>query len=356
MQPRESETIRIPFQATGEAGEHVLFLSFHLPEDTSWARAGHEIAWEQFVLKSSPSPRLFSAEGRGTVEVGEASGHYLLTAGNVSAEIDRSTGELTAYRVDGRNLLVSPLRPSFWKVNNNNQNANDFSGRTGAWRTAAQDRRVTRVEIAGAGNDHARVIANMVLPVANSDYRIEYVLHGDGALDVKANYSPGGYGNLPVMPRFGMTFAMPKEFSEVEWYGRGPHETYPDRKTSGRLARHRLSVEEMFHSYVFPQDTGNRTDTRWLALRGGDHGLFVSAREPMNFSVLPFTKEDIIEATHTYLFPRRDFVTVHLDSAIHGVGGDNSWGAQTHPEYTVPANVRRSLEFRLKPLMELGPL
>ena len=350
--PRESKTVKIPFGPLEEPGEHVLVVSFFLPENMSWAEAGHEIAWEQFVLPTSGRPADLprSAVQNYGVTLESDDDRLVLTAGAVRAEIDRSGGHLTGYSVDGRELLLKPLEPDFRKVNNDNQNANNFAGRTSAWRNAAANRRVYSVEPVEVTEERVRVRALMLLPVNNGDFRVDYTLDADGSLHVEASYSPGSYGDVPLIPRFGMSFALPKDFAEVEWYGRGPHETYPDRKTSGRLARHVRPVEEMFHPYVAPQDTGNRSDTRWLAIRNGDGGILVNAFEPFNFSTLPFTGKDMAAASHTYLLPKRDYVTVHLDSAIHGVGGDNSWGARTHPEYTVPGNERHSLGFTLKPL------
>jgi beta-galactosidase len=186
--------------------------------------------------------------------------------------------------------------------------------------------------------------------VGDSDYEIRYQVYSFGTVVVTASYEPGKQG-LPLLPRFGMTFCVPKGCDQVAWYGRGPQETYWDRKTGGEIGVYESTVEEWVFPYVRPQDTGNRTDVRWLDISDSQGaGLRIEGKNPISVSAWPYTIADVESATHPYQLPRRDFNTVFVDLRLHGVGGDNSWGARTHPEYTLPGDKPYRLEFSLSPM------
>jgi len=332
-------------------GEHLLTLSFHLPEDTRWAKKGHCVAWDQFALPSGTTVLAApAAKPAGTVELEETPDAFILTARKVRVAINRKTGALDSYTVGGTEMLAEPLAPNFWKVPNDNQYRNKYLQRLGPWRTAAARRQVLGVD-AKKADGAVTVIARMKLPVGPSDYRVRYTVSGNGRVEVQANYTPGK-ADLPLIPKFGMAMAVPKQFDTIEWYGRGPQETYWDRKTGGEIAIYRLPLEAFIHPYVRPQDNANRTDTRWFTLTDSQgRGLKVSAvGHPLSFSAWPYTMADLESATHDYQLPRRHAITVNIDHKLHGVGGDNSWGARTHPQYTLPGGNPYAYGFVLEPI------
>jgi beta-galactosidase len=135
-----------------------------------------------------------------------------------------------------------------------------------------------------------------------------------------------------------MQLAIPGEFNMMTWYGRGPHESYWDRKSGASVGIYSGPVEDQIHEYVRPQETGNKTDVRWVALTNKDSvGLLAVGMPLLSVSAWPYTMQDLENARHIHELPRRDTITVNLDYKQMGVGGDNSWGARTHPEYTLPA-------------------
>jgi beta-galactosidase len=153
---------------------------------------------------------------------------------------------------------------------------------------------------------------------------------------VQSSVHPAGRG-LRNLPRFGMQMAIPSEFGTMTWYGRGPHETYWDRKTGAAVGHYCGPVEEQIHLYVRPQETGNKTDVRWVSLTNKDGiGLLAVGMPLLSVSAWPFTMQDLENANHIHELPRRENITVNLDYKQMGVGGDDSWGARTHPEYTLP--------------------
>jgi beta-galactosidase len=149
-----------------------------------------------------------------------------------------------------------------------------------------------------------------------------------------------------------MQMAVPGRFNKLTWLGRGPHETYWDRKTGAAFGLYSGHVNEHVHRYVRPQENGNKSDVRWMALTDSDGvGLVAVGMPTIDISAWPFTMRDLEEAKHIHELPQRDTITVNLDYKQMGVGGDDSWGARTHPEYTLPA---KSYHYRLR-LMPYDP-
>lgn len=151
------------------------------------------------------------------------------------------------------------------------------------------------------------------------------------------------------MPKFGMQMEMPKDFNQMKWYGRGPHETYWDRKTSGVVDVYSGLVEELDFNYIRPQENGNKTDVRWMTLQNRDGtGILFQGMPLLSVSAWPYTQYDLENANHPFTIPNRNTITVNLDYKQMGVGGDNSWGAKTHDKYILPAK-EYEYSFRIRP-------
>lgn len=349
--PGDQTDFRITFQKPISAAEVLLTVRLHLPNDTAWAPAGHVVAWDQLTVRGgSPVSALPESAGALTLETREDV--YALTARDVSTSISRENGAILSLDFGHGELLTEPLVPSFWKVPNDNQYRNRYLRRLGRWRTASAGRRLTSIETERLGERQVRITAAFDLPVNDADYRLTYDVFASGAIRVSADYTPPDGEDMPLLPRFGVTCAVPSAYGLVRWYGRGPHETYVDRKTGAEIAIHEKRADELAFPYVRPQDTGNRTDTRWFELLDEQgRGLKISALdEPFSFSTLPYTLADLEEARHDYELPRRPETTVFVDSKVHGVGGDNSWGARTHREYTIPGDRPHALRFVIEPV------
>jgi len=165
----------------------------------------------------------------------------------------------------------------------------------------------------------------------------------------------GAEGQIPDLPRFGLRMRLAPGLRNVAWYGRGPHENYVDRWTSAAVGVYSASVSQLYHPYVRPQESGNRTETRWVALRD-EHGLgLLAVGEPhLAWSALPYAQEDLDEGAektgrHTFDLVERDFVSLNLDLGQMGVGGDNSWGAEPLDPYRLPYR-EYTYSVRLRPL------
>ncbi len=348
--PGESKEITIELPKTGPDGEYLLTVAFALAEDTNWAAAGHRVAWDQLAMPGERSSR--TVEGKGKLDMSQDDESFTVKGNGFAVVFCKKSGELVSYKVGPREMLAAPLAPNFWKVPNDNQYRNNYLTRLGVWRSAAANRQLKNFGAKLVSDGVVSVVAESTLPLGNSSYRVRYLVSTDGSVAVSAEYRPGE-GEIAMLPKFGMTTSVSADLDDVAWFGRGPQETYWDRKTGGEIAIYKHVVEEMIHPYVRAQDTGNRSDVRWVALTDSTGaGLRITAgKELINFAVWPFTISDLERATHDYQLPRRDTLTLNVDLQLKGVGGDNSWGARTHPEYTLPGNQPYEYSFTLSPII-----
>jgi len=348
--PQTSQGLTIPLPSASQGGgECFLTVFFALPEARPWAAAGHVAAWDQLRMSGKKVSSVALSGAGAAPDLKPTDERLLISGDGFAATIDKRSGELVSYQLDGVELLAGPLVPSFWKAPNDNQMRSRYLQQTQPWRSAAADRKLVALDaenVAGA----IQVTARYQLPVGEADYQVIYRLTRDGRIEIATAYTPGS-GKPALLPRFGVTWAMPQAYDRVAWYGRGPHETYWDRQTSGEMAIYESTVDELVFPYVRAQDTGNRTDVRWMTLTNQDGlGVRVEGARPLSVSAWPFTIADVEAAMHPYELPRRDFNTVFVDDRLHGVGGDNSWGALTHPQYTLPGDRPYRLGFTIVPL------
>ncbi len=349
--PLGNAEVTLPLEKLqGFSGDCLVTIQFFLDKEVPWALSGHRVAWDQFALapyrpSSSGSPANLPAPTTATLPNDDLQ----VTANDVTLTFASSTGALTSLKSSGRELLAGALVPNFWKAPNDNQYRNQYLKRMGAWRTAAERR--TDIRMTTKQQDgNIVVLVQSKLPLANSAYDLRYTIRPDGQTHVQADYRPGG-SSIPLLPRFGMQLAVPKLTNAVRWYGRGPQETYWDRKTGGEIGVYESTVDEMVFPYCRSQDTGNRCDVRSLELLDNNgNGLKIIGDQPLSISAWPFTIADVQQASHPYDLPRRDFNTISIDWKLHGVGGDNSWGAKTHSPYTLPGNQPYSYGFTIEPV------
>jgi len=350
--PGADGDVQIPFKKPDlkPGCECWLKITFALAADTRWAQRGHIVAWDQFKLPlAAPPARAVETDSMPALTLNEKSGKISVSADGFELTIGKGSGALESFVFKGNQLITSPLVPNFWRVPIDNDNGNRMPERQGVWRDAGPDRKITAVEAEQIKSQVVRVTVEATIPVGNgSTCRTIYTIYGSGDLVVDTTFNPGS-GRLPDLPRFGMQMTIPCQFDTLTWLGRGPHETYWDRKTGAAVGLYSGSVEENIHVYVRPQENGNKSDVRWMALtdRNGI-GLIAVGLPTIDVSAWPFTMQDLENARHIHELPRRDIITVNLDYKQMGVGGDDSWGARPHPEYTLPPQTYR-YSFRLAP-------
>ena len=293
----------------------------------------YEVAYDQFPLAGNRNYRAPEAKLSGKVEM----------------DIDPVTGALRSYIYKGEEMLASPVMLSFYRPATDNDNREKVGGAK-VWKKAGLDKlaqRALSVKTSARGGRSEVELLNARNERLGTATFI-YTLKKDGALDVQTYFVPDT-AVVASLARVGLTFEMPDAYSRVAYLGRGEHETYIDRNTSGRIGIYHTDVERMFHYYVRPQATGNRTDVRWMQLADeAGEGLAFRSDVPFQFSVIPFTDECLDAATHVNQLRREGVVTVHLDAAQAGVG-TATCGPGVQPQYRVPVQEYK-FRFTIRPL------
>ena len=360
--PGARDTLRlmgVPMIRWGPGTEAVLNVTFRTREDSPLLPAGHVVAWEQLRITQT-RPEAGPLPG-GPLRTQETPDAIEVTGDDFTLRFDRGTGILASMRLAGRELLASGApsgpAPNFWRAPTDNDYGNGFPVRSGVWRLAGRppSRHLDSMTVATAP-DAARVTvtSHFTLRAIDARYTLSHEVHPDGTTAISAHLTSVDE-DLPEMPRFGTILTLPGDLDQVEWYGRGPHENYWDRRTGAALGRYTAPVSELAHPYVRPQETGTRSDTRWVALTDGSGtGLLVTGLPTISFSALPYTIEDLDggetkSQRHWADLVPRDEVTLTVDHLQQGVGGDDSWGAVPHHEYTLwPREM--GFRFLLRPL------
>ena len=195
---------------------------------------------------------------------------------------------------------------------------------------------------------------------------VKYFLHASGELNVDYTFTPLK-NDLPNIPRLGMYLSLPQSFTEVSWYGKGPEESYWDRKSGQKTGVYSGKVREQLHVYSRPQETGNKTDVRWMQLSSPEMHLKMKTARLLNASVWPFSMTELDHDSNEGAQSASGLVPVtkkhgadiqfgqtiqwNIDLQQMGVGGDTSWGRLVHEEYTLPADQTYSYSFTISPQM-----
>ncbi|HVF42531.1 MAG TPA: glycoside hydrolase family 2 TIM barrel-domain containing protein [Pyrinomonadaceae bacterium] len=349
--PGASAELTIPLRRPRlrHGAEYFLKVTFALAADEPWAAKGHVVAWDQFQMpyKPPPAPRYVRAETP-ALKLSETADAFTVTGENFSARFGRRSGALEAYEYEGRALLSGALTPNFWRAPTDNDRGNRMPAKLRVWRDAGRRRSVTGVGAEQTAPEVVRVTAASTLPAGDSKYANVYTVRGDGSIEVESAFTPNG--ELPELPRFGVQLRVRGEFDNVEWFGRGPQENYWDRNSGAAVGLYRMTVDELFFPYAEPQESGNRTDVRWVSFTDREGFGLKAAGEPLlYFSAWHFNMEELVRRKHPSEIVRSEDITVNLDHRQMGLGGDDSWGAWPHEEYRLPAREYR-YKFRLAPV------
>ncbi len=347
LAPQESSLVRLPltdFPAC-EALAYHLHLGAFPKENPGWAIKRAPLAWQQFSL---PWP---AGGGRELAQLPPATlkENALVKQapdrGSATVELP-TNGRFTArWHTPAGEVELRELRPSFWRAPTDNDRGNRMSTWAGSWREAVERAPLQIESLPGDSPDAPpRLLLRGRDPQTQASWAVEASLIGE--LDLLLDVTVEIPEDTPPVPRIGLRFLIDREHSRTPYFGRH-QESYADRKSGSflgyvdrRVAQEdqaRPGVQPLNHAYLRPQESGHRTDVRWLALLDEDDlGLqIVSLGPTMEFNALPWTTEEIEAARHLHELPDSDRIEVHLDHRHMGVGGDNSWGARPHAPYLI---------------------
>ncbi len=349
------EKKKIPFYFNGwkrkEAAEYFLNFKVTLKEDWGILPAETILATEQIHLGNAyVSPALTS---KAPVSLLWGDDVFIVGGERFTIQFDKTTAGMTSFVYNGKEMIEKPLIPSFWKAPNDNDYGYGMVSECRVWRHAMDSAKVVHSSLSRQGN--MQVIASFIIDLPSVDSRVHltYVVTGNGKVHVDYQFKTDRR-SLPFIPRIGMYMSLNDEYSNVQWYGRGPFENYPDRKTATFVGLYSSIVNELQVAYASPQENGYKTDTRWLKLLNPDgDGLLITSEQTFGFSALHYSAEQLTAADRGVLRPfdlkADNEVHLHIDHQIMGVGGDNSRRGKPHANYLiVPKDYQ--YQFAIKPI------
>ena len=331
--------------------EYFVNISFKLKEDTSWAEKGHEVAHGQIAVPyETGRAEAVKAESLEKLDLNEDDTSAVITGKDFTVTFDKTAGTISDFTYQGKKLLEKGPQPDFWRAPTDSDLGFYSASEYDTWRYAGADKAVTDVQIRKINDGMIEITASSKLPTTTeSAYQQKFVVYGTGDVRITSTLTPGA--GLPEIPVIGNSLTLPKEFSTVTWYGKGPDENYIDRQSGYEIGVYKKDVDDFFIDYIKPQETGNRTDTRWVSLTNSEGaGLLAKADVPMEFSALYYTAEELTNVMHSYMLGGKDNITLRLNQRQMGVGGDNSWGAKPLPAYLNPSDQTYEYSFTLKPV------
>tara|TARA_R100000027_G_scaffold37442_1_gene27532 strand:+ start:6867 stop:10064 length:3198 start_codon:yes stop_codon:yes gene_type:complete len=336
-EPGARTTVTLDLQdslRTAENEEVWLQITFSTAFDSSWAEAGHEIAWEQFLLRE---PQSTPAPSGGEVHRSETSEAISLIASGTTVIVDRKSGLITSARRGNYEYLPRPVTPNFWRVPTDNDIGWKVPERMAPWKNAIEGAHLTDIQfVTRPDAEEVTSILRMGSPELDGvDLAMVYTLFGDGTLRIRLKISLPA--TVPELPRIGLQFELPKEFERTRWFGRGPHENYCDRLNGAKVSIHNLPTNEWPTPYPRPQENAHRSDIRWLELSGPHCRLKIRSASPTltGCSIWPCSELDLEETNHPAHLPDPNDHTVTLSGWQMGVGGNNSWGETPLDPYRI---------------------
>ncbi len=328
--------------------EYCIVVSFVLKENTIWEKAGYEIAFGQHMIKKPVSE--YSCDK--SVELVVGNGNILVRGENFKALFSRMNLGMVSYVYGGVEMLPNTIPlPNFWRTPTNNDSGNMMPQRYAQWKIASmyvttrQDQRFadTSPRVEKNDNNIAITYTYFMPTTPQSSCEVTYRVFGDGTIETTLSYDP--VKELGDMPEFGMMFKLDADYDTVKWYGLGPQETYEDRQHGGKYGVYENKVADNVAEYLVPQESGNKCRVRYAKVmdKKGRGMLFFG--DELSFSALPYTPHELENAAHHFELPPVHYTVVRVAKKQMGVGGDDSWGAHTHPEYLLDASEKMEFTF-----------
>ena len=333
-----------------EGIEYFLNIQFRLNRTLPWADRGHLVAVSQFKLPiQQRDGEIIKLGGMPKVKLEENEHSAVIKGNNFEITFDKVSGTISRYKYNGAELISKGLAETFWRAPTNN----DIGGLAQKWIKEGLDRTVRRIsgiEIQSVEEQAAKIVVKTVIAAYNAkpmfDVETMYTIYGTGDIVVRAAFMPRR--ELPPLPRLGFRMHMPPGYEYMDWYGRGPHESYEDKKESALVGVYGGTVDEQFEPYIFPQENGNKSDVRWASITDVNGlGLVFVGMPLINFSAHHYTAEELTRAKHLHELNRTDETVINIDYKQGGLGSA-SCGPDVLEKYRLKAE-ETVFNFRITP-------
>jgi len=347
--------LNIPTFKKNPGEEYFIHFSVQQIENSLSIKKDYEIASAQFQLPNADNVLNKKYTTGPSLEIVNDTDKLKFSNAVFSVSFNPTTGWLSSYQIKNIELLKSSLLPHFWRAATDNDIGNSLQVRCAIWQDATAYSILDTLIVNKDAEGNYTVETMHRLPSVDAIYITRYHIKKDGYITITASMK-AGKKTMPELPRFGMRVILNSEFEQVSWLGRGPFDNYWDRNYAADIDIYNMPVDSMFHPYARAQESGYRTDVRWISLTNKEQIGLMAAGEPhISSGVLHFDMKKLDfdrtakENNHGGSMKNDDMIWWNIDYKQMGVGGDNSWGAKTHPEYILPYQDYH-YTFTLKPI------
>ena len=343
--PQEIKNIKIPYSLQGlDSKELMLNIDFKLKTAEPLMQARQTVAYAQLPVaaKAETTTAIDATGKRVKIKVDEKSEKAIsVTSPALQLTVDRSTGLISSYRFDGKEILGKggTLKPNFWRAATDNDMGAGLQKKYKAWKNP--ELRLANINVRQLKKTNlVEITSNYNLIGVNAGLVITYLVDGKtGEIEVTENLSTSDTAKVSDMYRFGMIMQLPYAMSQSKYYGRGPIENYSDRNECMRLGIYSQDAKEQYFPYIRPQESGTKSDIRWWKQTGADgFGICIDSSKPFYASAIHFDTDELDdgdnkEQRHSTELKESTFTNLFLDAEHIGVGGTNSWGAKPLDKY-----------------------
>jgi beta-galactosidase len=370
LKPKTETLVKIPVEKINPSPGSEYFLNLRVSRSDEWNSVpeDHIYAIAQFKLPAEGEPVKVDQDKLTILQTKTVGNNLEVSGTGLKIVFNLEKGQMASYNFNGRELLLKAPEPDFWRPPTDNDYGYGMDSKLGLWKKAGERVFVTKANISQP--ELGKVVVSFKYDIKGTagekiaDYSTTYTIYGSADVVISNAFAKIS-DKLPEIPRMGMQMQLPEEFSNLKWLGRGPHENYSDRKTSAEVGLYESTVADQYVPYIRPQENGYKTDTRWLTLTDDNGtGILVSGNPLFCFAALnnihddfespgklsQYRKDAKTANTHTNNVKPRELVNLNIDLGQMGVGGDDSWGAEIHPEYRL-LDKKYEYSFRLRPVI-----
>ena len=358
----KSSAITIPLNTTiSNQYEYFLSITYTLREAEPFLEKGYTIAEEQFALSKKITTPITPAAG--SINALLKDDFLQLNGINFSCSFDLKKGLLNTYTLNGQPLILEGPQPAFWRAPTDNDIGAGYNHSLRNWRNAYEQGKMKNAkfkDIKWPGNSESGAVYTVTFTkeLINGDALSEqtFTVYGDGSIHVVNQFKAIG-GKHKTLLRIGNDLQLNPALNQIRFYGRGPWENYIDRKSASFVGIYNQTLDQQYFPYARPQESGNKTDIRWVALtnKSGKGLRFEMTDSLLSYSALPYNINDLDPEAdkkqyHSGELIKRDTIFMHLDLRQSGVQGIDSWGSQPLEQYRIPfANYQYS--YWIKPIL-----
>jgi beta-galactosidase len=348
--PQQNQQIQLDYGIQRQPGVEY-FVNVQVTNDKTNGAIpkGHIIAWSQLVLPTIPvieNPVIENKRPNIKLSISNKKQAYHFKGRDFSLSIDKTTGLISSLQYFNDELLKASPRPDFWRApTDNDLPIKDYGDKIAPWQKAGKDTKLVSIKLTKESKYQAKVEIEHYISAIGSRYFTTYHVFGNGEVKVDIYFYAAPHKKQSEIPRIGTLFELDKQYSQVSWYGRGPHENYMDRNTSAHVGQYQSNVTDLYVPYVRPQENGYRTDVRTVSFHNKDgKGITFKGAPLIGFGAQYYDKADYHSSAaqvkakniHPHELPIKQKIYLNIDYLQRGVGGTNTWGAKPLSDYIIP--------------------